>query len=176
MAATRSGARALTFALATEADADEIAAVRIAAGEHLTRTYGHGHWSGGLTVRGVRSGMRTRRCWSRSADERSSARSGWRPRSRGRSTRATSLRQSVRSTWSDMAVDPTAQRQGVGRALLERATQIAREWPGDAIWLDAYDAPAGGRRLLRSLRLQGGREGDLTAACRSSTTSCGPGP
>jgi GNAT superfamily N-acetyltransferase len=35
------------------------------------------------------------------------------------------------------------QKQGVGRALLEEATKIAREWPADAIRLDAWDAKAG---------------------------------
>jgi GNAT superfamily N-acetyltransferase len=42
-----------------------------------------------------------------------------------------------------MAVAPAVQRMGVGRALLEQAAAVAREWPGDAIRLDAYDAAAG---------------------------------
>ncbi len=44
---------------------------------------------------------------------------------------------------TDMAVAPAAQRQGVGRHLLEAAKDVARGWPGQAIRLDAYDAAAG---------------------------------
>jgi GNAT superfamily N-acetyltransferase len=43
----------------------------------------------------------------------------------------------------NMAVAPERQGQGIGRALLAECVRVAREWPGDAIWLDAYDAPAG---------------------------------
>ena len=46
-----------------------------------------------------------------------------------------------------MAVAPTMQRKGVGRALLKHAAAVAREWPGDAIRLDAYDAAAGAGRF-----------------------------
>ena len=42
-----------------------------------------------------------------------------------------------------MAVSPAAQRQGIGRRCLEDADELARQWPVDAIRLDAYDAPAG---------------------------------
>ena len=44
---------------------------------------------------------------------------------------------------TDMAVAPQLQRHGIGRRILEEAKAIAREWPADAIRLDAYDAPAG---------------------------------
>jgi GNAT superfamily N-acetyltransferase len=42
-----------------------------------------------------------------------------------------------------MAVTPASQRQGIGRLLIEEAVKQAREWPADAIRLDAYDANAG---------------------------------
>ena len=42
-----------------------------------------------------------------------------------------------------MAVSVANQRRGWGRAALEDAFQVAREWPADAIRLDAYDAAAG---------------------------------
>jgi GNAT superfamily N-acetyltransferase len=45
---------------------------------------------------------------------------------------------------TDMAVKPALQRQGVGRRLLVEAVATAKQWPADAIRLDAYDAPAGG--------------------------------
>src|SRR5258708_19997608 len=44
---------------------------------------------------------------------------------------------------TNMAVAPELQRGGLGRRSLEAAIVIAREWPADAIRLDAYDAPAG---------------------------------
>ena len=44
---------------------------------------------------------------------------------------------------TDMAVLPVRQRMGIGRLMLAEATTVARRWPGDAIRLDAYDAPAG---------------------------------
>ena len=42
-----------------------------------------------------------------------------------------------------MAVAPQLQRQGIGRLCLEEVKKICRQWPADAIRLDAYDAPAG---------------------------------
>ena len=42
-----------------------------------------------------------------------------------------------------MAVEPSLQRKGIGRAMLEHAKHFALAWPGDAIRLDAYDTPAG---------------------------------
>jgi GNAT superfamily N-acetyltransferase len=42
-----------------------------------------------------------------------------------------------------MAVHPEFQRRGIGRGMLKEAARLAREWPGNAIWLDAYDAPHG---------------------------------
>ena len=44
---------------------------------------------------------------------------------------------------TNMAVAPTWQRQGVGRQLLNEAHVIVRNWPGDAIRLDAYDNETG---------------------------------
>jgi GNAT superfamily N-acetyltransferase len=42
-----------------------------------------------------------------------------------------------------MAVLPDKQKQGLGRRCLEEAAKVAREWPADAIRLDAYDAEFG---------------------------------
>ena len=133
----------LTFAVATEADAAEIAAMRIAAGEHLTATYGRGHWSGGLTEKSVLSGIRKARVLL--------AR-------RGKKLAGTLLLV-TRKPWAidtsyftpaqrplyllNMAVAPAMQGMGVGRALLQHAAAVARAWPSDAIRLDAYDADAG---------------------------------
>ena len=49
----------------------------------------------------------------------------------------------------DLNVDPSVQRSGVGRQLVERAKAVARKWPVDAIRLDAYDGPSGGGPFYR---------------------------
>ena len=49
----------------------------------------------------------------------------------------------------DVNVDPPVQQSGVGRQLIERAKAVAREWPVDAIRLDAYDGPSGGGSFYR---------------------------
>jgi GNAT superfamily N-acetyltransferase len=42
-----------------------------------------------------------------------------------------------------MAVQPSLQGQGLGRAMLIEAERIGRAWPANAICLDAYDTAAG---------------------------------
>jgi GNAT superfamily N-acetyltransferase len=49
----------------------------------------------------------------------------------------------------NMAVAPAWQRRGVGTRCLDEARALARVWPGDAIRLDAYDAPAGAGEFYR---------------------------
>jgi GNAT superfamily N-acetyltransferase len=46
-----------------------------------------------------------------------------------------------------MAIEPTLQRQGIGRRCMKEAARLARSWPADAIRLDAYDADAGAGRF-----------------------------
>ena len=43
----------------------------------------------------------------------------------------------------DVDVHPELQRSGIGRQLMDRVKAIAKEWPVDAIRLDAYDGPSG---------------------------------
>ena len=133
----------LRLVLATLADIPGIVAVRDAAAARLTAEFGHGHWSGLTNVRSVELGLRHAKLVLAK---------------RGRQVLGT-LRLATKKPWAidvsyftpvrrtlyllDMAVHPAAQRQGVGRALLERATEVARAWPANSIRLDAYDAPAG---------------------------------
>lgn len=49
----------------------------------------------------------------------------------------------------DVDVAPERQRAGIGRALIERAKAVAREWPADAIRVDAYDGPSGAGSFYR---------------------------
>jgi ribosomal protein S18 acetylase RimI-like enzyme len=48
-----------------------------------------------------------------------------------------------------MAVGPDRQRKGLGRLCIDAACRIAREWPADAIRLDAWDAEAGAGGFYR---------------------------
>jgi ribosomal protein S18 acetylase RimI-like enzyme len=48
-----------------------------------------------------------------------------------------------------MAVHPDWQRKGIGRLCIAEAQRLAEEWPGDAIFLDAYDAEAGAGEFYR---------------------------
>ena len=134
---------ALALKQATESDVLAIAKLRAAAALDLTVKFGHGHWSSPGTENGVRLDLR---------------KPGLFVAKRGRRVIAT-LRLATKKPWAidpayftvstvplyltNMAVQPDLQRTGIGRDCLEAAVRIAREWPADAIRLDAYDADAG---------------------------------
>ncbi len=133
----------LLVAPAIEDDAAALASLRTAVAEHLTRSYGRGHWSSAVTEKSVLHGIKTSRVLVARNDSRIIA----------------TLRLATKKPWAidpkyfvsvrrplyliDMAVEPALQRQGVGRRLLEEARSVAQRWPADAIRLDAYDASAG---------------------------------
>lgn len=139
---------ALRFREATFDDAIRIATVRIAAARALTAQYGQGPWSSESTERGVLSGFRDATIVLAEL-----------PNARGADEVVGTFRLSWRKPWAldkayftpverplyltDMAVHPLHQRRGVGRALLVHAEEMARAFPADAVWLDAYDAEAG---------------------------------
>lgn len=50
---------------------------------------------------------------------------------------------------TDMVVDPARQRRGIGRRCLEEVERLTRAWPADAVFLDAYDGPAGAGAFYR---------------------------
>lgn len=145
----RTGGRGFQLVAATPGDAAEIAELRNAAAEDLTRRFGKGHWSGAASEKGVRYDLRTSTVWV--------------VRSRGRII--ATLRLATRKPWAidssyftpcdrplyltSMAVAPGRQRAGVGRRCLEQALRIARDWPADAIRLDAYDGEAGAGGFYR---------------------------
>ena len=133
----------LSFAVATETDAVAIAALRNAAADDLTRLYSHGSWSSRVTEKGVLFDMRNSRVVI--------ARNG--------TNITATLRLATKKPWAidtayftsvpkalyltAMAVHPEMQGKGVGRRLLDEAKSLAKDWPSDAIRLDAYDAEAG---------------------------------
>ena len=132
----------LSVSIATPADAPVLAALHSEVAEDLTQRYGRGGWSSLTTEKGVLFGMRHSRVLV--------AR-------KGKSIVGT-LRLPTKKPWAidvsyftpvqkalylvSMAVVPAMQRQGIGRRLLEEAVKQARNWPADAIRLDAFDAEA----------------------------------
>ena len=135
--------------LAEEADVPDLAALRSAVAVGLTSRYGIGHWSSPVSPAGVRHGLRH----------------GHTLVARRAGRILGTLRLSTRKPWAidpayftvvkrplylvDMAVDPSLQGKGIGRALLGEAEVVARRHPAAAIWLDAYDAPAGAGDFYR---------------------------
>lgn len=134
------------FATATEADAGAIAALRTAASAHLTKQFGQGHWSSPATERSVLRDL-GRPKFSKTLIARD-----------GKSIVATLCLQ-TKKPWAidtayftavekalyliNMAVHPDRQRQGLGRKILKHAETVARNWPSQALRLDAWDAAAG---------------------------------
>ncbi|HKM53405.1 MAG TPA: GNAT family N-acetyltransferase [Isosphaeraceae bacterium] len=129
--------------LATDTDALELAMLRKSVSEDLTRRHGQGHWSHGVSERGVLRDIRTLRVLVARAESRIIA----------------TLSLATKKPWAidvnyftpvrrsvdllAMAVAPRAQGRGVGRQLITEAAAVARDWPSQGIRLDAYDATAG---------------------------------
>lgn len=136
----------LSFAIATNTDAADLAQLHRAAAEDLTRRFGHGFWSSPPSERGILATMLKPK-FSRIVIARS----------RGRIVGT--LRLATKKPWAidtsyftpadkplyltGMAVHPTHQRKGIGRLLMKEAEETARAWPAGAIRLDAFDAAAG---------------------------------
>jgi GNAT superfamily N-acetyltransferase len=128
---------------AVEADAQEIAALRVAAAEDLTKRFGKGFWSSNTTDKGVLYGMKLGKVLI-------ATKAG---------TIVGTLTLSKRKPWAidtayftrvktplyltSMAVAPAMQGEGVGRFMLDAANEAVKKWPGEAIRLDAFDAEAG---------------------------------
>jgi len=133
----------LQFRDARAADAPAIAGLQNTAAGALTARFGPGHWSTPVTERGVLLDQRHAR-----------VRIGL----EGRRV-LTVLRLATKKPWAvdpsyftpvkrplyltGMAVSVAHQRLGLGRLAIRDACAVAREWPADAIRLDAYDAAAG---------------------------------
>jgi GNAT superfamily N-acetyltransferase len=133
----------LTFRDAKPADVPAIAGLHNAAAGALTAQFGEGHWSSLVTERSVMSSLRHARVRL--------GRSGKRI--------VTVLRLASKKPWAvdvsyftpvkrplyltGMTVSVPHQGEGLGRFALDDARRVAREWPADAIRLDAYDAVAG---------------------------------
>jgi len=124
-------------------DVPVIAALQNAAAGALTARFGAGHWSSLMTERGAALAQRHARVRV------------------GRSGKhiLTVVRLATKKPWAidvsyftpvkrpvyltGLAVSVAHQGQGLGRLAMEDACNVARDWPADAIRLDAYDSQAG---------------------------------
>lgn len=133
----------LTFADATDGDAEALTALHAGAAVDLTTRFGQGHWSSAPVVRRVEGPSALVRI-----------RVG-----RHRGLIVTVLRLQTKKPWAidkayftpvarplyltGMATAVAHQGKGLGRSALEDARRTAAAWPANAIRLDAYDAKAG---------------------------------
>jgi GNAT superfamily N-acetyltransferase len=132
----------LSIALAAADDAGAVA-VRNAAASVLTRRHGLGHWSSMSSEKGIRSSMKRSSIYVAREGERVVA----------------TLELATKKPWAidrryftevtrpiyllGMAVDPDRQGIGIGRQCIAHAIDVCKQWPADALCLDAYDADAG---------------------------------
>ena len=134
---------------ATVEEAAAIASLQTSVADDLTAKYGKGPWSSAVSERGVLFHMRAGKVYVAKPDDEVIA----------------TLTLCTKKPWAidksyfsackkplyllNMAVDPALQRQGIGRLCLDEAQRIGRQWPGDAIRLDAFDAAAGAEDFYR---------------------------
>jgi GNAT superfamily N-acetyltransferase len=133
----------LSIRQAVEADAEEIAALRVAAANDLTERFGKGFWSSNTTEKGVLLAMKRGKVVI-AADAGAIV---------GTLTLSTQKPWAIDTGYftkvsrpiylTSMAIAPVKQGQGVGRSMLEAADSVAKAWPAHAIRLDAFDADAG---------------------------------
>lgn len=139
----------IKFEIATSADAAAIAALRTATAEKLTEVHGVGPWSGTASEKGVLFNMRNSSVYV----------------ARHKNKVVATLTLGTKKPWAidkkyfskcsrpiyltSMAIAPELQSQGIGKLCVEAAKKIVKQWPADAIRLDAYDAAAGAGEFYR---------------------------
>jgi GNAT superfamily N-acetyltransferase len=133
----------LIFDDATDEDAAALTALHAAAAADLVARFGDGPWRSGTIVRATdavpgRVRLRVaRRNGEVVAGLRLQTKKPW-------AIDAAYFTAVPRALYlTGMVVAVGAQRQGVGRAALDDAFDVARRWPAQAIRLDAFDADAG---------------------------------
>lgn len=128
---------------ATANDVAALAALHTVVADHLTDAHGRGPWSSKTTETGMQYAMRNSHVFVARIDGEIIATlrlATKKPRAIDTSYFSKSSKPLYLLA---MAVTPVRQRQGIGRACLEEAKRIAKDWHADAIRLDAYDAKAG---------------------------------
>jgi GNAT superfamily N-acetyltransferase len=135
--------------IATPEDVSELVSLRNATNQHLRSQYANPPGTGQATEKGALFGMRRGSVFI----------------ARNRNRLIATLTLSTRKPWAidtkyfspskrplyltSMAVRPDHQRKGIGKLCLDEARPIAKEWPSDAIRLDAYDDESGAGEFYR---------------------------
>lgn len=128
---------------AEESDAPGLQRLELRVAQDLTDRYGRGHWSTSPSEAGVLRRIQSSHVVVGSLGDEIVA----------------TLTLATKKPWAidvsyftpvpkalyllNMAVQPSRQRQGLGRDLLQEAHRLAESWPAGAVRLDAYDATAG---------------------------------
>ena len=134
----------LTLEFATETDIQELVHLRCLVDADQARRYGNDRWSTTINEKSVARGLKGSRVLIARQGEQVVG----------------TLRMETKKPWAiDLSyftpvksavylrtaeVDPRVQRSGLGRRLIEHAKVVAREWPVEAIRLDAYNGASGG--------------------------------
>ena len=135
---------ALSFRFATEADIPALLDLQLAVDADQEQRFGTDRWSTTISDRSIARGLKFSRVLIAKRQGRIVG----------------ELRMATKKPWAidlkyftpvgkavylhDVNVDPRLQRTGIGRQLIERAKTVARDWPVDAIRLDAFDGRSGG--------------------------------
>lgn len=139
----------LRLQTAASSDAPELAALHTAVRADLTARHGPGPWSSNVTERGVQFALRNSHVYV----------------ARQQGVIVATLTLATKKPWAidrsyfasiprplyltGMAVRPDCQRQGIGRECVAQSLEIARAWPAQGIFLDAFDAGAGAGEFYR---------------------------
>jgi len=129
--------------LATAADVADLIALHTAVVDRLRKDFGEGYWISRATEKGTLFQMRRSSVYIARYRKKIIAR----------------VALSTRKPWAidtkyfapckrplyltSMAVHPSVQRGGVGRQCIDQAVKIAKQWPADAIRLDAWEESVG---------------------------------
>jgi ribosomal protein S18 acetylase RimI-like enzyme len=135
--------------LAGPDDVNDLVFLRAEMNRSLEAQFGQGFWISGLTDIGVLFAMRhssvfvARRQGKLVATLTLATKKPW---AIDRS-RFTPVKKPLYLT--SMAVSPDLQRQGIGSRCVGEAVRMAKEWPADAIFLDAWNHAAGAAEFYR---------------------------
>jgi GNAT superfamily N-acetyltransferase len=139
----------ITLEIASAKEAAAVADIRNSAADRLTKEFGSGHWSAQITEKTVLLAMKHGTVFIAG----------------GKRNPVATLTLSRKKPWAHdrtyftackhplflqgMAVAPNEQRTGIGTACIRAAIKSAKDFPCDAICLDAYDHAAGAGEFYR---------------------------